>query len=152
MERSSLSVVEVEEVHIRRGVGLAQHAVHVEGAGVGLRLEAAREHELEDVAIDDVLLGTRDDVLEVLVAPGEGDVLANLAADLVHARENGGGGRGAALQATEHAVQARDGIVVGAVDVFAGAVEVDGVGDEQDCAVLVVVNGHVGDHVERELG
>ena len=45
-----------------------------------------------------------------------------------------------------------DGIVVGAVDVFAGAVEVNGVGDEQDRAVLVVVNGHVGDHVERELG
>ena len=152
MERSSLSVVEVEEVHVRRGVGLAQHAVHVEGAGVGLRLKAAREHELEDVAIDDVLLGTRDDVLEILVAPGEGDVLANLAVDLVHARENGGRGRGAALQATEHTVQARDGILVGAVDVFAGAVEVNGVGDEQDRAVLVVVNGHVGDHVERELG
>ena len=152
MERSSLSVVEVEEVHVRRGVGLAQHAVHVEGAGVGLRLKAAREHELEDVAIDDVLLGTRDDVLEILVAPGEGDVLANLAVDLVHARENGGRGRGAALQATEHTVQARDGIVVGTVDVFAGAVEVNGVGDEQDCAVLVVMNGHVGDHVERELG
>ena len=49
-------------------------------------------------------------------------------------------------------MQARDGIVVGTVDVFAGAVEVNGVGDEQDRAVLVVVNGHVGDHVERKLG
>ena len=49
-------------------------------------------------------------------------------------------------------MQARDGVFVGAVDVFAGAVEVDGVGDEQDGAVLVVVDCHVRDHVEREFG
>ena len=49
-------------------------------------------------------------------------------------------------------MQACNGVLVGAVDVFAGAVEVDGVGDEQDGAVLVVVDCHVGDHVEREFG
>ena len=41
VERGSLSVVKVEEVHVRRGVGLAQHAVHVECLGVGFGFESA---------------------------------------------------------------------------------------------------------------
>ena len=89
---------------------------------------------------------------EALFAPGEGDVFADLAVNVCHAGENGGGRCGAALQAAEHAVQARYGVLVGAVDVFAGAVEVDGVGDEQDGAVLVVVDSMSETMVEREFG
>ena len=43
------------EVHVRRRVDLAQHAVHVERVVVAVEVEALREHDLEDVAGEDVL-------------------------------------------------------------------------------------------------
>ncbi len=44
-----------QEVHVRRRVHLAQHAVHVERLVVTFEIEALREHHLEDVAGEDVL-------------------------------------------------------------------------------------------------
>ena len=48
------------EVHVRARVHLPQHAVHVEGLGLEVEVEALREHDLEDVAGEDVLLGDLD--------------------------------------------------------------------------------------------
>ena len=45
------------EVHVRARVDLAQDAVDVERVGVEIEVEALGEHDLEDVAGDDVLLG-----------------------------------------------------------------------------------------------
>ena len=54
------AVAEVELEHVRRRVDHAQRAVDVERIGAGARrLEALREHDLEDVAGEDVLLGAR---------------------------------------------------------------------------------------------
>ena len=50
------------EVHVRRRVHLAQHAVHVERVERALEVEALREHDLEDVAGEDVLARDLDRV------------------------------------------------------------------------------------------
>ena len=57
-------LAEVEVEHVRRGVEHAQRAVQRERVGVERRLEAQREHRLEDVAGADVLLGRLDHLLE----------------------------------------------------------------------------------------
>ena len=44
-------------VHVRARVDPAQHPVHVERVGVDLDVEALGQHDLEDVARQDVLLG-----------------------------------------------------------------------------------------------
>ena len=41
VEGDAVAVFKVEEVHVRRGVGLAQYTVHVEGLGVGFGFESA---------------------------------------------------------------------------------------------------------------
>ena len=41
VEGGAVAVFEVEEVHVRRGVGLAQYTVHVECLGVGFGFESA---------------------------------------------------------------------------------------------------------------
>ena len=51
------------EVHVRRRVDLAEHAVHVERIGVEVEVVALGQHDLEDVAGDDVLLGHLDRLL-----------------------------------------------------------------------------------------
>jgi hypothetical protein len=43
------------EVHVRARVHLAEHPVHVEGVSVEVEVEALGEHDLEDVAGEDVL-------------------------------------------------------------------------------------------------
>ena len=48
------------EVHVRARVHLAQHPVDVERVGVEVEVEALRQHDLEDVAGEDVLLGHLD--------------------------------------------------------------------------------------------
>ena len=48
------------EVHVRAGVDLAQHPVDVERVGVEVEVEALGQHDLEDVAGEDVLLGRLD--------------------------------------------------------------------------------------------
>ena len=52
-----------QEVHVRARVDLAQHPVDVERVGVELEVVALGEHDLEDVAGDDVLLGDLDGAL-----------------------------------------------------------------------------------------
>ena len=52
-----------EEVHVRRGVHLAQDAVHVERLVVALEVEPLREHDLEDVPGKDVLARRLDRAL-----------------------------------------------------------------------------------------
>ena len=52
-----------QEVHVRARVDLAQHAVEVERVGVEIDVVALRQHDLEDVAGDDVLLGDLDGLL-----------------------------------------------------------------------------------------
>ena len=52
-----------QEVHVRARVDLAQHPVDVERVGVELEVEALGEHDLEDVAGEDVLLGHLDRLL-----------------------------------------------------------------------------------------
>ena len=49
-----------QEVHVRARVHLPQHAVDVERIGVEIDVVALREHDLEDVAVEDVLLGDLD--------------------------------------------------------------------------------------------
>ena len=53
----------LDEVHVRRRVDLAQHAVHVERVGAEFEVVALGEHDLEDVAGDDVLLRHLDGTL-----------------------------------------------------------------------------------------
>ena len=52
-----------QEVHVRARVHLAQHPVDVERVGVEVEVEALRQHHLEDVAGQDVLLGHLDRLL-----------------------------------------------------------------------------------------
>ena len=47
----------VQVVHVRRRVDETQHAVHVERVDRLDEVEALREHDLKDVAVEDVLLG-----------------------------------------------------------------------------------------------
>ena len=49
-----------QEVHVRARVDLAQRPVQVERVGAQVQLEALGEHDLEDVAGQDVLLGHLD--------------------------------------------------------------------------------------------
>ena len=63
-----------QEVHVRRRVHEPQHAVHGERVDRLDEIEALREHDLEDVAVEDVLLRRVDRVgplraLEVARAP-----------------------------------------------------------------------------------
>ena len=55
---------EIEEVEERRRIDPPQRAVEREGRQRERRLEALREHDLEDVASQDVLLGAADHLLE----------------------------------------------------------------------------------------
>jgi hypothetical protein len=55
-------------VHVRARVDLAQHPVDVERVGVEVDVEALGEHDLEDVARQDVLLGRLDRLL--VATPG----------------------------------------------------------------------------------
>ena len=48
------------EVHVRARVDLAQHPVDVERVGVEVEVEALGQHDLEDVAGEDVLPGHLD--------------------------------------------------------------------------------------------
>ena len=63
-----------DEVHVRARVDLAQAAVHVERLGVELQVEALRQHDLEDVAGEDVLAGHGDHVGEALLGDGARDL------------------------------------------------------------------------------
>jgi len=58
-------IVEREEVHVRRGVERAQHAVDVEGVGRAVGVEALRDDDLEHVAIAHELLRAHDGGLVV---------------------------------------------------------------------------------------
>ena len=53
-------VGEAQQVHVRAGVGRAQHAVDVERVGAALGLEPLRHHDLERLAGADLLLGGLD--------------------------------------------------------------------------------------------
>ena len=56
------------EVHVRARVDLSEHAVDVERIGTEVDVEALREHHLEDVAREDVLLRDLDGALVAVVA------------------------------------------------------------------------------------
>ena len=62
-------LVAAHEVHVRARVDLAQHSVDVERIGVELELEALREHDLEDVAGEDVLLRDLDGAAVRVLCP-----------------------------------------------------------------------------------
>ena len=49
-----------EEVHVRARVHLAQHPVDVERVGTEFDVVPLGEHDLEDVAVEDVLLRDLD--------------------------------------------------------------------------------------------
>ena len=53
-------LAELQVEHVRRWVDRAERAIDVEGRGPERRLEALREHDLDDVAGSDVLLGALD--------------------------------------------------------------------------------------------
>ena len=55
-----LDVASGEVEHVGRRVGGPQHPVDVQQASVHLRLQTVGEHDLEDVALADVLLGPHD--------------------------------------------------------------------------------------------
>ncbi len=52
-----------QEVHVGAGVDLTQHAIHVERVGLEFDVVALSQHDLEDVALQDVLLGDLDSAL-----------------------------------------------------------------------------------------
>ncbi len=59
---------QTNEVHVRAGIHLAEHPVVVERLGVELEVEPLRQHHLEHVAGQDVLVGHPDRIL-VACAP-----------------------------------------------------------------------------------
>ena len=101
------------EVHVGRRVDLAQHAVHVERVDRIGEIEPLREHDLEDVAGEDVLARHLDRV-----------VVARALHRRVHDRDLGelagrwrrGDVREGSGQLVDPAAQARDRVVVRDVD------------------------------------
>jgi hypothetical protein len=63
-----VEVLEVEIEHVGRRVEAAQRAVQRQRAGGEGLAHALRQHDLHDVAVDDVLLGAAHRVLEGLLA------------------------------------------------------------------------------------
>ena len=99
--------VEVEEIEEGRGVHAAKRAVEREGGKRKRRLEALRQHHLEDVAGGDVVLGARHHRL-VFGRRRVGD-------DLAGKRDVGRRGRvvDRPVERVDHVDQPVDGAVVG---------------------------------------
>ena len=63
LDPATRKAAEVEEEQERRGIDPAQRAIERERGESERRLEALREHDLEDVARRDVLLGAGNHLL-----------------------------------------------------------------------------------------
>ena len=137
------------EVHVRRRVDLAQGAVEVERVGAEVEVEAHRQDDLEDVAVQDVLLGHGDRVRPSPRRGGPPDVGRRLLAvgwldDGLLDRAGAVGGQ--LVEATER-------VVVGVVeDGPGGVVGHDDVVDQGDPLPEVVVGGQLADHREHGVG
>ena len=148
----AVGVLEAEEVHVRAGVGGAQDAVDIQRVRVGFELEAARDDHLEHLAVDDGFLAAQHGLAVGVLVPGVGDGVHQLVGRDVGPGEHRDRGFGRLAQGREHGAHAVHRVVVGPVDAVVGAVEVDGVGDQRQRAVGVVVHGHVADQVHGQLG
>ena len=138
-------VLEVQQVHVRAGVGGPQHPVHVERVGRAVHLEPLRHDDLERLAGPDLLLGDLDGrAVVLLAAPAQERGLGRRVHPDRRRRRDG--------QLGGHPVEAGDGVVVGGVDALVGAVPVDRVGDQRDRALVVVDRGQVGGQQHDQLG
>ena len=136
-----------QEVHVRRRVDLAQHAVHVERVDRLVQVEALREHDLEDVAREDVLAGGLDGRL--VETTGHRGAERRQLGELV--------GRGwrrrvrqRAGQLVDATVEAVDGALIGVGGVD-GLVQED-VLDEIEALAEVVERGHVTGQRQNRVG
>ena len=142
--RCTNTIGDVEQIHVRAGIGHPQHAVDVDRIGGGVHLEALRRHHLErlprldlaDQPIHDraVLLGRALRAVPRF-GPGEG--------------RHRGSQR--LRKRTGHHVEAADGVVVGGVDVVVGAVPIHRIGDQRDGALVVVDGGDVGGQQQQHV-
>ena len=137
-----------QEVHVRAGVHLAQHAVHVERVGVEVEVEALRQHDLEDVAGQDVLLGHLD---RRLVLAG-GHAGAHLGQRLAGVGRLDGDVRQRLAELHGHGLDPAGGLVVGDVEVGAGAAEHGHALDERHPLAPVVEGGQAPDHAHHGVG
>ena len=134
-----------KQVHVRAGVGGAQHPVDVEGVDRAVDLVALRGHHLEDVAGADRLLGTFD----VRLVAARGQLWARPRDRQVHHRD---GAVGAGRQLGAHPVQARDGVGPRLVHPLVGVVVVHRVRHQQQGPVGMVEYRQVGSQHHRQLG
>ena len=142
--QSPIAVRDVEQVHVRAGVGHPQHPVDIQRVRVGVHLEALGRHHLEGLTGLDVADQLVDD-LRVLL---HGQLRAMLRGGPAERRH----GRGQRLgQRRGHHIQPRDGVVIGLVDALVGAVPVHRVRDQRDRALVVVDGGDVGGQQQHHV-
>ena len=145
-KRGSTNVIrDVQQVHVRAGVGHPQHAVDVDGVGLGVDLEALGRHHLECLAGLD-LLDQALDHRPVLLERALRAVIRFRAGEGRHCR------RQRLPQRLGHDVQSGHGVVIGFVDVIGRSVPVDRVGNQRDGALVVVDRSEVGGQKQQHVG
>ena len=138
-----------QEVHVGTRIDLAQHPVEVERLGVELEVEPLGEHHLEDVAGENVFAG-RLDGRAVDVLPHRRHDLGDL---LVARRGFDQRFVDGPRPVGRELVEAGQGVVVGRVDRRrVGVVGDQGVGDQHDPLLPVVVDGQLADHRDDGVG
>ena len=138
-----------QEVHVGTGVDLPQRPVQMEGIGPEFEIEALRQHHLEDVALQDVLLGG---AYRTLVALGR-ETGAGLRERVVAVgRSKQGFGPGMRSRPGE-IVESRQCPVVGGIDEFDWRFRRQDHVVDQGCPLPPVVEGDdPADHVEDRIG
>ena len=136
------------EVHVRRRVHLSQHAVDVERIGAEREVVALREHDLEDIAGDDVFLGHLDRLLVHPVGHGRVElrefVVCRGRFDRCVRQRFG--------QIGDRPLDADDGPVVGLVDLGAGQPAGRHTLDEVHPLPPVIEGGERSDHRHHRVG
>ncbi len=138
-----------QEVHVGAGVHLAQDPVDVEGLGVELEVEPLREHHLEDVALQDVLLGHLHRLAEGTGAHGRAHHRKGLVG--VRGVDHQLGGRAGAVG--RQGVDPGGGGIVGGVEVGVGGTGGDDdVVDQGHPLAPVVEHRQLTDDAEQRVG
>ena len=142
--QTAVGVGDVQQVHVRAGIGDPQHPVDVKRIGVGVHLEPLGRDHLErfpglDVA--DQLVDDRGVLLDGALGAVRG----------CRPAERGHRGLQRFGQRRGHHIQAGDGVVIRPVDALVGAVPVHRVGDQRDGAFVVVDRGDVGGQQQHHV-
>ncbi len=148
-------VTSAQEVHVGRRVELAQHPVDVERVTGEIDVEPLREHDLEDVALEDVLLRRLDCGLEVAARAVDAEVGEHGVAggELLVGRRRRREVRERRRQGGDGGLEAVGGVVVGGRMLVGRRLGLEHhVDDERQPLGEVVERGHQARHAHHRIG